>query len=83
MLLVLILLQFRVLSSFAESAFYPHLRNPRFILICGIRFRNPRFILICEIRFRNPLPQSAFRFRVLSQPVTADIWEYAYHSTRI
>jgi hypothetical protein len=42
MLLVLILLQFRILSSFMEFAFYPHLRNP--------------------------LPQSAFRFRVLSQP---------------
>jgi hypothetical protein len=41
--------QFRVLSSFAESAFYPHLRNPRFILICGIRLR-------------NPLPQSASAF---------------------
>jgi hypothetical protein len=35
-------IQFRVLSSFTESAFYPHLRNP--------------------------LPQSVFRFRVLSQP---------------
>ena len=34
MLLVLILLLF-------NSAFYPHLRNPRFILICGIRFCNP------------------------------------------
>ena len=61
-----------------ESAFYPHLRNSRFILICGIRvlssfaesafyphLRNPRFILKCGIRFRNPLPESAsgIRFR--------------------
>ncbi len=73
-------LPFRFLSApysfLRNSAFYPHLRNPRFILICGIRvlssfaesafyphLRNPRFILICGIRFRNPLPpfRSAFR----------------------
>ena len=66
-------------SFLRNSAFYPHSRNPRFILICGIRvlssfaesafyphLRNPRFILA---RLLNPLPpvRSAFRFRVLFQ----------------
>ena len=50
-----------------ESAFYPHLRNPRFILICGIRvlssfaesafyphLRNPSFILNGGIRIPVP-----------------------------
>jgi hypothetical protein len=44
MLLVLILLQFRVLSSFAESAFYPYLRDPLPESASAIRIPVPRFI---------------------------------------
>jgi hypothetical protein len=64
MLLVLILLQFRVLSSFAESAsgirvvssfaesaFYPHLRNPL-----------PESAFYPHLR--NPFPQSASAIRI-------------------
>ena len=68
--------QFRVLSPFAESAFYPNLRNLRFYP----NLRNLCFILICRIRFQNPLPpfRSTFRFRILSQPHTKMLIDHIY-----